>query len=248
MPPVTRHSKPMRMMKKGATPAGLAAALAAALLGGAFATPASAGLVLSQAVVDIGPAAAAAQDIEVWNDATEVAYVVAQPSEVVAPGQAGEKRVAVDDPGTGGLLVTPQRMILQPGERKLLRVAAVGPRQAADRIWRVTVKPVAGPVTAQVTALKLLVGYDVLVVYRPAVPKPQLVGERSGNQLTIRNAGNTNVELYDGKQCPTPGATACKTLPPRRLYAGASWQQTLPATGGVEYHLAVGSTSSVQSF
>jgi P pilus assembly chaperone PapD len=156
--------------------------------------------------------------------------------------------VPVDDPGTGGLLVTPQRMILQPGERKLLRVAAVGGRLASDRIWRVTVKPVAGPVTAQVTALKLLVGYDVLVIYRPMAPQPQLTGDRNGNQLTIHNLGNTNVELYEGKQCSAPGAADCKTLPPRRLYAGASWQQTLPNSGGVEYHVAVGSSSSVQKF
>jgi P pilus assembly chaperone PapD len=221
---------------------------AAALAVGVVSAPASAGLVLSQAVVDIGPSAQPAQDIEVWNDATDVAYVVAQPSEIVAPGQPGEKRVAVADPGVGGLLVTPQRMILQPGERKLLRVAAVGARQADDRIWRVIVKPVAGPVTAQVTALKLLVGYDVLVVLRPAVPKPQLAGERNGNQLTIRNVGNTNVELYEGKQCPTAEAKSCKTLPPRRLYAGASWQQPLPATGAVEYHVAIGSTSTTQKF
>lgn len=237
MPTVTRHLGGM-----------MTRPLLAALLCCALAAPASAGIVLSQAVVDIGPQAAPAQDIEVWNDAAEVAYVVAQPSEIVAPGQPGEKRVAVSDPGTGGLLVTPQRMILQPGERKLVRVAAVGARQPQDRVWRVTVKPVAGPVTAQVTALKLLVGYDVLVIYRPTAPKPQLTGERSGNQLTIRNTGNTNVEVYEGKQCPTPGAKDCKTLPPRRLYAGASWQQPLPGTGDVEYHVAIGSTSTVQKF
>jgi P pilus assembly chaperone PapD len=237
MPAVTRHSAAMTRRP-----------ILAAMLCCAGIAPAQAGLVLSQAVVDIGPSAQAAQDIEVWNDATEVSYVVAQPSEIVAPGQPGEKRVPVDDPGTGGLLVTPQRLILQPGERKLLRVAAVGARQPNDRIWRVTVKPVAGPVTAQVTALKLLVGYDVLVIYRPAAPRPQLIGTRNGNQLTIRNAGNTNVELYDGKQCSAPGAADCKTLPPRRLYAGASWQQTLPGTSGVRYHVAIGSTSSEQTF
>jgi P pilus assembly chaperone PapD len=237
MPALTRHSAAMTRRL-----------FAAAMLCCAGIAPARAGIVLSQAVVDIGPAAPAAQDIEIWNDATEVSYVVAQPSEIVSPGQPDEKRVPVTDPGTGGLLVTPQRLILQPGERKLLRVAAVGTRQPNDRIWRVTVKPVAGPVTAQVTALKLLVGYDVLVIYRPAAPRPQLIGTRNGNQLTIRNAGNTNVELYDGQQCSAPGAADCKKLPPRRLYAGASWQQTLPGTNGVSYHVAVGSTSSEQKF
>jgi len=239
MPPLTATAKGHTMMRR--------LLLAAAAIAGVPAG-ADAGIVLSQAVIDIQSGTPTAQDIEVSNDGSEVAYVVAEPAEIVAPGQPGEHRVPVVDPDAGGLLVTPQRLILQPQERKLVRVAAVGTRGPRDRIWRVTIKPVAGAVTAPVTALKVLVGYDVLVILRPDAPAPKIVGTRTGTTLTLTNPGNTNVELYGGKQCATPGATDCKTLPSRRVYAGESWTQTLPGSGGVDYHLAAGKPAGDQRF
>ncbi len=221
------------------------AALALALVPAA----APAGIVLSQAVVDIAPTAPTAQDIEVWNDSADVAYVVAEPSEIVGAGTPAEKRVRITDPAVGGLLVSPQKLILQAGERKLVRIAAVAARPADDRIYRVTIKPVAGSVSAPTTALKLLVGYDALVIYRPQAARPDIVGTRSGTTLTLANRGNTNAELYDGSQCPAPAAiTGCTKLPPRRIYAGAQWTQTLPATGPVTYHLTTGALSSILTF
>lgn len=144
--------------------------------------------------------------------------------------------------------MSPQRLILQPGEHKVIRVAAITARGATDRIYRVTVKPVAGPVTAQVSALKLLVGYDALVIYRPAAPTGKLVGERNGDVLTLRNDGNTNVEIFEGKQCAAGGAAPCAELPSKRIYAGQSWQQPLRGKGPVSYRVAVGNSSSVQQF
>lgn len=230
-----------------------AATLAATL---AVSAPAGANIVLSQVVVDIGPKADSAQDVEIANDGGEVAYVVVEPAEITAPGLPGEARVPVLDPGVGGLLVSPQRMILQPGERKAVRIAAVAARSSVDRIYRVTVKPVAGPVSAPASALKLLVGYDVLVIYRPAAPVGKIIGERGAAGLTLRNAGNTNVELFDGKQCAAPGAApgtpapaaACKPLPSKRLYAGQSWTQPLAGAGPVTYRVALGSSSTQQQF
>jgi P pilus assembly chaperone PapD len=209
---------------------------------------ADANILLSRVVIDVAPNGDTAQDIEVTNDADEVAYVVVEPSEILSPGLADEQRVVVKDPASSGLLVTPQRMILQPHEHKVIRVAVVAPRGSIDRIYRLTVKPVTGPVTAQVSALKLLVGYDALVIYRPASPTSKLVGERSGNTLTLRNEGNTNIEVFEGKQCSNAAATKCAELPSRRLYAGQSWQQPLSSTGPVTYRVAMGASSSVQRF
>jgi len=225
---------------------GLLSFASLALLGSAM--PVQAGITLNQAVVDIQPDAPTAQDIEVANDGKEVTYVVVEPSEVQAPGRAEERRVPVGDPAIGGLLVTPQRLILQPGERKLIRIAAITPRQAQDRIYRVTVKPVAGQVSAPVTALKLFVGYDVLVILRPESLAPQIVGERQERVLTLRNAGNTNSELYEGKQCNGPNETQCTELPARRIYPGQVWQQTLPGDAAVIYRIATGAKSVLQRF
>ncbi|MBY9063532.1 hypothetical protein K7957_11375 [Sphingomonas yunnanensis] len=214
----------------------------------AVAPPAHANIVLSQVVVDFAAASDLAQDIEVANDGKEVAYVAVAPFEISAPGTPEERRTAIVDPEAGGLLVSPQRLILQPGERKAIRIAAIRPRAATDRVYRVTVKPVAGPVSAAVTALKLLIGYDVLVIQRPAAPAGRVSGTRVGETLLLRNEGNTNTELYDGKLCADATPASCRALPSRRLYAGATWSQTLPGPGKVSYQVAVGATSHEEGY
>ena len=206
----------------------------AAFGAGAAAGPAQAGLMLSKVIVDLGPETAARDDIELWNDGAERLYVVAEPSEIVDPGLPTEQRRPSGDPAVTGLLVTPQKLILEPGEHKLVRIAAVAARPARDRVYRVTIKPVAGPVSADQSALKLFVGYDALVLYRPEQPRADLSGRRSGRQLTIHNAGNTNVELAHGRQCDPTGRD-CRDLPANRIYPGADWTVTLPFAGPSTY-------------
>lgn len=212
------------------------------------ATPhAHANLVLSRVIVDLTPGTPQAQDLEVWNNSKDRSYVVAEPVEVVAPGTAQEERVVQPDPGILGLLVSPQRMILEPGQRRLVRIAAVLARGSRDRIYRVAIKPVAGDVTASITALKVMVGYDVLVIYRPETLDGSVVAERTGVTITFRNTGNTNVEMFEGKQCD-PAGKMCRTLPANRLYPGASWQVVVDAVGPVEYRVATAGQSEVRTF
>jgi hypothetical protein len=108
---------------------------------------------------------------------------------------------------------------------------------------------VAGSITAPATAIKLLVGYDALVIVRPEVPQARVVGRREGTALILTNEGNTNAELFGGEQCAVPGSPGCATLPARRLYAGASW--TVPLPGGaapVRYRVSAVGAVTVQSF
>jgi P pilus assembly chaperone PapD len=212
------------------------------------ATPAArANLVLSHVILDLAPGTPQAQDIEVWNNSKERSYVVAEPVEVMAPGTPQEQRVADPDPGVLGLLVTPQRMILEPGQRRLVRVAAVLPRSARDRIYRVAIKPVAGDVTAGNTALKVMVGYDALVIYRPEKLDGSVSAQRTGGTITFRNSGNTNVEMFEGKQCDAAGKT-CRALPSNRLYAGATWQVAIDPSHPVEYRIATAGQSVLRTF
>ena len=210
-----------------------------------LAVPASAKaeIVLSQLVVDLGAKADQRADIEVWNTSEERAYVAAEPSEIVDAGKPGEQRRTEADPEKRGLLVSPNRMILEPGQRRLIRVAPIGPRGMTERVYRVTVKPVAGELASEVSGLKLLIGYDVLVLLRPIDVRPNLSAVRSGNRLTFRNGGNASVELIDGKQC-TAGKS-CAELPGKRLYAGAEWSQELKSASPVEY-LVVSAGQSVR--
>lgn len=211
------------------------------------AVPAQAEMVLSQVIVDLQPGKPSHDDIEVFNDSPERMYVVADPAQIQAPGTPAERRVTVADPAVSGLLVTPQRMVLEPGQRRIIRLAAVLPRDMSERVYRVTVKPVAGPVTAEATALKVLLGYDVLVLLRPQRIAGEVTGTRTGRKLTFRNNSNTAQEIYQGRQCDTAGKD-CKTLPATRLYAGAQWTVDLTYDTPVEYRLTAGNASSVKRF
>lgn len=211
------------------------------------AVPAQAEMVLSQVIVDLQPGKSSHDDIEVWNDGPERMYVVADPSQIQSPGTPAERRVTVADPAISGLLVTPQRMVLEPGQRRIIRLAALLPRDMTERVYRVIVKPVAGPVTAETTALKVLLGYDVLVLLRPQRIAGEVTGTRSGRKLTFRNNSNTAQEIYDGHQCDAAGKN-CKTLPATRLYAGAQWAVDLTYDTPVEYRLTAGNGSIIKRF
>jgi P pilus assembly chaperone PapD len=210
------------------------------------AAPAVAEITLSQLVLELGAGKGGRGDIEVRNTAPERAYVLVEPVEVVNPGTAAEQRVAQRDPEKLGLLVSPGRMVLEPGQHKLLRVALAGPPSAEERVYRITVRPTVGQVSADVSGLKILIGYEVLVLVRAGESKPQLVATRSGRSLTIRNAGATSVELADGKQCSAKDR--CQSLPGKRLYSGAQWQWTLPREGSAEFMVMGPAGNTRQTF
>lgn len=212
-----------------------------------FASIARAEMVLSQVIVDLLPGKPPRDDIEVFNDGPERLYVSADPFEIRNSGLSNEQRVPAADPEHSGLLVSPQKLVLAPGERRTIRVAAVGELPLSDRVYRLAIKPVAGPVTADRTSLKVFVGYDALVLVRPARFTGDVVGERQGRTLTLRNAGNTSQELFEGKQCDASGKD-CRSLPAKRLYPGATWQQVLPFATPVAYKAAIGSTIRDRQF
>jgi P pilus assembly chaperone PapD len=218
------------MIRRG-TAAALAVVAALALV---RPVDARADIVLSELIVELQPGKHAREDVEIWNNGSERAYVAVVPGEIVNAGRAGQARREIPDPEKLGLLVAPARMILEPGQRKLLRIASLAPDAGQERVYRVTVKPVAGPLASSETGLKVLVGYDVLVLVRPNALHPNVTATRSGNSLLIHNGGNVSVELTDGHQCDVAGQH-CVDLPRKRLYAGADWTQVLKRTGPVDY-------------
>jgi P pilus assembly chaperone PapD len=197
------------------------------------AVPATADITLSQLVVELQPGKHDRQDVDVANGGSEPAYVEVAPREIVAPGTTAETPRQDPDPEKLGLLVSPARMILAPGQHRLIRIATLLADTDRERVYRVTVKPVVGKVSSTQSGLKLLLGYDMLVLVRPAVASVAVTAARSGKALTFRNDGNVSVELIDGQQCDSAGH--CSALANKRLYSGASWTEQLNGTGAVTY-------------
>ena len=210
-------------------------------------SPSQARLGVSPVIVDFQPEQPQNADIELFNDGPERVYVVVEPSEIKGAGTPTEQRIQVRDPKLLGLLAVPSRLILEPGQRKFLRIVMLDEPASYDRIYRVTVKPVTGEVEAPVTGVKILVGYDLLVIQRPKQPKADIKASRSGTALTLTNDGNTNAELFNGRACDA-GTIHCNDLPGHRLYAGASWTVPIIASGNVEYTVKTGETISTQKF
>ena len=211
------------------------------------AAPGHAELSISQLIVEFNPGQARTADIEIYNDSTERSFVSIEPSEILSPGAASERRVTSPDPAKLGLLVSPNRLVLEPKQRRLLRLATLPGSTERERVYRVTVKPVAGDVTGSESGLKLLVGYDLLVLARPTRIDPVITVTRSGRELTVTNRGNASVELLDGKQCDPTGSD-CQTLAKKRLYAGASWTLTLPRPTSGEFRVRAANNWSVLQF
>ena len=204
-------------------------------------------MVLSKVIVDLQPGQRSSEDIEVWNDGSDTLYVAAEPYQIREPGTVAQHREPARDPGASGILVSPQRLVLEPGQRRIVRVAAVLPNAERDRIWRVTIKPVAGPLSSAGDALKLYVGYDVLVLQRPAAVNGEIEASRSGNTLRLANRTNTAWEVFDGRQCDAAGVN-CRSLPATRLYAGADWEVPLPYATDVEYKVTDGRKTQTRRF
>ena len=210
----------------------MAGMLAAPFLG---ATPAQAELRLSELVVELRAGKHIREDLEIWNDSPDRAFVAIEPREIIRPGSDSQASHQDPDPERLGILVSPSRLILEPGQRRLLRIAAIAESAERERIFRVTVRPIVGALQSEPSGIKILVGYDVLVLVRPNTANVIVGATRDGRTLTLVNRGNVSVELVEGRQCPSP--SHCSDLPGKRLYPGASWTTLLPADGPAQYLL-----------
>ncbi len=221
----------------------LALTLSGALLPGM----ASADIVLSQVIVDFQAGEQDYRDIEIWNAGTERAYVTVEPDQILEPGLPDERRVHEPDPEKAGILVSPQRLVLEPEQRRIIRIAAIAPRDHAERIYRVAVKPVAGDLGERPTGLKVLLGYDMLVLVRADTKSGEVKATRDRQTLVFENFSNAAQEIFDGKQC-APSTNQCTDLPSTRLYPHARWSVALPGSGQVEYSLSDGKSVVRRSY
>jgi P pilus assembly chaperone PapD len=226
-------------------PKGLA--LIAACLAALHAPAASAAIALNKVIVDLTPAMPPRDDIEVTNTGDERQYVVAEPAIIQSPGKPNESRIEGADPTVTGLLVTPQKLVLEPHESKLVRVALLAPRDQKERVFRLTIKPVAGSVQSEETSLKVFVGYDVLIIARPTTIAGDVTATRAAGTITFHNGSNASVEMADGRQCDA-GQGNCTPLPSARLYAGADMSMPIRPGARVEFRVHGARTATKMTF
>jgi P pilus assembly chaperone PapD len=214
---------------------------------GGLAIPARAEFMIASAIVEFTANGPRQQDIELVSRSKDNDYIEASISEIIHPGEKDETRRVIEDPATAGLLVTPDKTVLAGGGRRVLRFVLLKEPDAEEHIYRVAIKPVIkGLDTSGKVGLKILVGYEVLVIVRPVVPAPQYTAGRQGKTFTIRNTGNTNILFQNGRQCADAGT--CVVPPAIRVYAGGTAHAELPYDTPVTYSLWDGAETTEKQF
>jgi hypothetical protein len=203
------------------------------------ATPALAQLSIERLWVDFGPGDQPRADLVLVNQSKDRYYITVAPKEVKSPGEPTEAKVVEGDPETLGLIVTPNRLVLEPGGSRSIRFVSLNHDLKRDRIYRVLVSPQVGEIVApQATgtdhalAIKILTAYEVLVTVRPDHPVATVKAERDATGLVLTNTGNSNALLFDGRDCARSAGNvvsdkSCTKIPSRRLYSENMWRVPL---------------------
>lgn len=203
---------------------------------GFLSTNALAQITVSRSVIEFSPTEKL-QDIEILNTGDYKIYLDMSLAEIQNPESASPVRQELSDPRVAPVLVSPRQMLVLPGQRKRLRIIMREAATEQDRIFRLTVKPYTGKLnieqsasTEKASAIKVLVGYDLLLISRPESIQPDVTTVRTDNSIKFVNSGNTNVLLRRIRQCDSAG-NDCEELQPNRLYAGETYQIELPKPG-----------------
>lgn len=197
---------------------------------------AKADIVLSEVIVDFVDSKEVRKDIVVQNIGNKKVFVAVQPYQIEDPVKDKSKRIPLKDPRKSTLVATPNRMILKPKQKRNLRIIVSKRNPEKDMVYRVRVVPKVGKLAmegevegnAKQTGVKVLVGYDVLVMVRPPVIKQDYSISRLGNKLFYENKGNTNFLIREIQQCDNfEEQTNCEKVNGPRVYAGAKGEMTL---------------------
>jgi P pilus assembly chaperone PapD len=195
---------------------------------------AQAEFLITSAVLEFTKDSPTQQDIEIVSRSKTDDYLVAEVAEILNPGTSQEERRVITDPSTSRLLVTPDKTILSGGGRKTLRFVLLHPLDAKEHIYRVAIKPVIkGLENNNKVGLKILIGYEVLVIIRPQEIAASYTAQRNGAVFTVNNTGNTNILFNNGSQCSD--TTTCKMPPVLRVYPSQQVTETLPLSTAVTY-------------
>jgi P pilus assembly chaperone PapD len=236
------------ILTRGKPGTGLTLAVVLLAILGTGASRALADMVLSEVIVDLQSPDETRRDVEVWNSGEETLYLEIKLAQIIDPELPEPSRVALDDPRTAGLLATPNRLALGADERQRVRIVVRKPASERDLIYRVSFIPKENPADSESEmAFKVLVGYEVLVLVRPPKGRPDVKVTREGQQLSLRNEGNSSLLIRQMEQCPED-ATECTAIAGNRLYAGETWELTLPHPGPVRVYQSYRSENSVKQY
>jgi len=172
------------------------------------------------------------KDFKVSNTSQRTQYLDITAFRIPKPGVFPEDLQTHPDPEKVGLLVAPRKIILRPGETKLIRTILLEQNIKNDQAWRVSIKPVIGDITAKSNGTLVNVAFNALVIGRPTAPNPDVKGHWEDRTLVLHNSGNSYSKVIEGQQCVPD--VACKDVKPKRIWPGESHHIEFPHKGHVK--------------
>lgn len=210
-------------------------------------------MILNKSILNFYAGGSIREDIEITNAGEEILYLSATVFEINASETGSPMRVELKDPRTAGMLASPNRMIIAPNKKKILRVIARKSPSEKDKVYRIKIMPQLPPVSAKSdntkkqTGVKVLLGYELLAFIRPIDHQATLNVKKENQTLQLINEGNTNVIIRSIKQCQDENV--CKELKGKRLYAGQNWSIKLPYPNGkIKIYKSVGGEFSYDEY
>ena len=204
-----------------------------------FSGSATAQISVNRSVIEFA-AGEKVQDVEILNSGDFKIYLDIKIAEILSPESENPQRNELTDPRTAPVLVSPAQVLIPPGQRKRVRIIMREAATDKDRVYRMAVKPYTGKLKIDNTekdkkssAIKVLVGYDLLLLSRPSAKDSTIEVTRTNENIQFINRGNTNVLLRKIVQCDR-AETECLDLQPNRLYAGETYSIKLPKPGSAD--------------
>ena len=218
---------------------------------------ATASLLVDKAIVIFDAQTANKHDITVINDDPDAKlYVKVDAFEIQSPGTVDETLIPFDRTLVPEFIATPNKLVIQPGSKSLVRLMNLTPINDEERIYRINFLPIARPIELATPqpddgvrpVLDIIIAYQVLAIVLPRNPVsiPRIV--RHKTLVTVSNTGNANFLLTRGRQCNPTNATECAELPHKRIYPGNTWELNLPYDAPFSYDIQTHAGNSPSFF
>ena len=223
----------------------------------AGASQASAGLLVDRAIVMFDPSGERREDVVVINDDPDSRlFVSVEAYEVQRAGTPDERLVPQAKDRAPAFIATPNRLVVPPGGRSIVRLIQVADVVEEERVYRINFRPVERPPEVPAEAgdpsvsslLDVVIAYQVLAIVQPPAARALPEAVRTGRLATFQNRGTSNYLLTRGRQCHPGAPEDCRELPSRRIYPGNRWDVQLPFDGPFNYTVRTPSGYSVSRF
>lgn len=201
-------------------------------------------LLISRSIIIFDDILKSKEDVTVVNDDPENnLFVQVESFRVDAPGATNEQLVPIDGDPDPTFIVTPTKLIVDPGGTSLVRLLNLQAPDQIEMVYRINFLPIEKPIELVENPnndmispmIEILIAYQVLAIVLPLDPQAIVELARNGKIAVFTNPANANYLLVAGQQCNPLDENECLELPSKRIYPGNRWELELPYDGPFTY-------------